>query len=109
MERKIDSTLHIRVEPELSERLLELARAEDRPLSNLIRRALRDVAARQAGQQASAAPVTIGSKRRHRRHQTKSKSTMPSMARKSSATRLRSGLFGGAVSSHARRRRKISN
>ena len=39
MERKINSTLHIRVEPELRERLLELARAEDRPLSNLIRRA----------------------------------------------------------------------
>lgn len=36
MERKIDLTLHIRVEPELRERLLELARAEDRPLSNLI-------------------------------------------------------------------------
>ena len=33
MERKINSTLHIRVEPELRERLLELARAEDRPLS----------------------------------------------------------------------------
>lgn len=55
MERKIDLTLHIRVEPELRERLLELARAEDRPLSNVIRRALRDVAARQAGQQASEA------------------------------------------------------
>ena len=36
MERKINLTLHIRVEPELRERLLELARAEDRPLSNLI-------------------------------------------------------------------------
>jgi predicted transcriptional regulator len=42
MERKIiDSTLHVRLEPELRNRLEELAAREDRPLSSLVRRVLR--------------------------------------------------------------------
>jgi predicted transcriptional regulator len=47
MERKSpDATLHVRLEPELRSQLEEIARAEDRPLSSLVRRVLRAEAAR---------------------------------------------------------------
>jgi len=45
-DRKSDATLHVRLEPELRSQLEELARAEDRPLSSLVRRVLRAEAAR---------------------------------------------------------------
>jgi predicted transcriptional regulator len=49
MERKRDDTVHVRLEPVLRTRLEELARAEDRPLSSLVRRTLQaEVARRQA-------------------------------------------------------------
>jgi hypothetical protein len=44
MEHKRDTTLHVRVEPELHERLARLAAEEDRPLSSWVRRALREAA-----------------------------------------------------------------
>jgi predicted transcriptional regulator len=53
MERKIDSTVHVRLEAELREQLEALARAEDRPLSYVIRRTLRAEAARQQGEVAA--------------------------------------------------------
>jgi predicted transcriptional regulator len=47
MERKSpDATLHVRLEPELRSQLEQIARAEDRPLSSLVRRVLRAEAAR---------------------------------------------------------------
>jgi predicted transcriptional regulator len=47
--------LNIRIDCDLRAELERLAREQDRPLAYLVRRALRDVAARQAGQQASEA------------------------------------------------------
>jgi hypothetical protein len=49
MERRSpDTTLHVRLEAELRSQLEELARAEDRPLSSLVRRVLRAEAARRS-------------------------------------------------------------
>jgi predicted transcriptional regulator len=47
--------LNVRIDRDLRAELERLAREQDRPLAYLVRRALRDVAARQAGQQASEA------------------------------------------------------
>jgi predicted transcriptional regulator len=54
VERKPDATLHVRLEPELRSQLEELAAAEDRPLSYLVRRALRAEAARRQQQEQAA-------------------------------------------------------
>jgi hypothetical protein len=43
---RMENQINVRVEPELRERLEALARAEDRPLSSLVRRVLRAEAAR---------------------------------------------------------------
>jgi len=55
MERKSDSTVHVRLEPELRQRLERLARAEDRPLSSLVRLALRSEADRREQSQGATA------------------------------------------------------
>jgi predicted transcriptional regulator len=54
MKDKLQS-VSVRLESELRERLEELARAEDRPMSYLIRRALRAEAARRERQEGAAA------------------------------------------------------
>jgi predicted transcriptional regulator len=48
-------SVSIRIEPSLRQRLEALARAEDRPFSYLVRRALRAEAARRADQQSEQA------------------------------------------------------
>ena len=46
MEHKPDTSLHVRLKPELREQLLRLAIEEERPLSSLVRRVLRAELAR---------------------------------------------------------------
>jgi predicted HicB family RNase H-like nuclease len=55
MEHKSDATIHVRLEPELRSQLEEIARAEDRPLSSLVRRVLREAARRSDGEREAAA------------------------------------------------------
>jgi predicted HicB family RNase H-like nuclease len=54
MEHKPDTTLHVRVEPELRSEIERLATADERSLSSWVRRELRDAARRQAGSEQAA-------------------------------------------------------
>jgi predicted transcriptional regulator len=48
MDQHKHTTIHVRLDPDLLEQVERLAVAEERPLSSWVRRALREVAQRQA-------------------------------------------------------------